>query len=1062
MNIIEHVINGSIRNRLMVLLVVSVVIVLGIQSMLTIPIDAIPDLSDVQVIVIADYPGQSPQVVEDQVIYPLTTTLLAVPYVKNVRGYSFFNYGMVYLIFEDGTDIYWARSRVLEYLNQAAERMPHGVTPRLGPDATGLGWVYEYTLQYDPRTKPQNSDARNEGGGVNLADLRSLQDWYLRYELQTVPGVAEVASIGGFVKQYQVTVDPDRLASLGISLRTVKAALKVSNVDVGGRVIEMAETEYFIRGLGYLRGTSDSDIIGQIEEIALDVGNNGHPVLLKQVANVSVGPELRRGIAEWNGEGEVVGGIVVIRYGENALQVINRVKEKIESLKSGLPEGVQIITAYDRSTLIYSAIDTLKEKLLEEMIVVALIAIIFLLHLPSSLVAIFTLPTGVLISFIVMKVFGINANIMSLGGIAIAIGVMVDASIVMVENAHKHLERNQGKETHFTIISRAAREVGPALFFSLLIITVSFLPVFSLQAQEGRLFSPLAFTKTFAMAASALLAVTVIPALMSFFIRGKIPRESRNPISRFSIFIYRPLIRIILKQPLATILIALLILGLTIIPLKKLGSEFMPRLNEGDLLYMPTTPPGISVAKAGELLQQTDRIIKSFPEVNSVFGKVGRAETATDPAPLSMIETTIILEQDKSKWRVGVTIDSLIRELDAAVQIPGLTNAWTMPIRTRIDMLSTGIKTPVGIKIMGDNLDTLARVGEEIEAIVGGIPGVTSAYAERVTGGRYIDIDIDRSRIARHGLHVQDVQDVIATALGGMNVTYTVEGQARYPVNIRYPREKRDDLSDIQRVRVSTPAGYTVPLVQLADIRIVDGPSMVKTENSRKTLWIYVDTREKDIGSFVSLLQEAVNDEVILPTGYSIVWSGQFEYMERAAKRLQIVIPVTLLIIFFLLYMHFGNITESTVVMLSLPFALVGGIWLMFLLGFNTSVAVAVGFIALLGLAAETGVVMLVYLDEAYKRYKDNGRMQYSSDLRAAVMEGAVDRVRPKLMTVSTTLIGLLPIMFGSTIGSEVMKRIAAPMVGGLISSTILTLLIIPAIYYLIKRRTVESVITKT
>ena len=1036
---IEKVIEGSIRNRLMVVLITIVVVALGIRAMLTIPVDAIPDLSDVQVIVIADYPGQSPQVVEDQVIYPLTTALLSVPYVKDVRGYSFFNFGMVYLIFEDGTDLYWARSRVLEYLNQAAERMPTGVTPRLGPDATGLGWVYEYTLQSDKH---------------NLAELRSIQDWYLRYELQTVPGIAEVASIGGFVKQYQVTVDPDRLASLGIPLYRVKAALASSNLDVGGRLIEMGETEYFIRGLGYLRG-SEEEIVDQIGKISLETTPGGRPILLKQVADVSVGPELRRGIAEWNGEGEVVGGIVVIRWGENALAVIKAVEKKLESLKAGLPEGVEIVPAYDRSALILRAIATLREKLLEEMAVVALITLIFLLHVRSALVAIFTLPSGVLISFIAMNALGINANIMSLGGIAIAIGVMVDASVVMVENAHKHLNRDRGKKPQTEIISAAAKEVGPALFYSLLIITVSFLPVFSLQAQEGRLFSPLAYTKTFAMAASAILAITIIPVLMTFFVRGKIRSEEKNPLSRFFIRIYRPLIKIVLRWPVPVILISILIFIITIFPYSRLGSEFMPPLNEGDLLYMPTTPPGISPAKAAELLQQTDRIIKSFPEVRSVFGKIGRAETATDPAPLSMIETTIMLEQDRSKWRPGMTMDKLVRDLDAAIQIPGLTNAWTMPIRTRIDMLSTGIKTPVGIKIMGDDLDSLARIGEEIEAVVGGVPGVTSVYAERVVGGKYIDIDIDRDRIARHGLSIGDVQNVIKSALGGMNVTWTVEGLARYPVNLRYPRERRDDLSDIRRVLVPTHAGYTVPLGQLAEIRIVDGPPMIKTENARKTLWVYVDTRESDIGGFVSRLQKVVGDEIQLPGGYSLVWSGQFEYMQRAAQRLRIVVPITILIIFFLLYLHFRNITESLVVMFTLPFALVGGVWLMYILGFNMSVAVAVGYIALLGLAAETGVVMLVYLDEAYNRMKRESRMQYVSQLKTAVMEGAVERVRPKLMTVSTTLIALLPIMFGSGAGSKIMMRIAAPMVGGLVTSTILTLLILPAVYFLINKRNV-------
>jgi len=1040
MKIIERIIEGSIKNRLIVILLTLVAVTLGILSMLTIPVDAIPDLSDVQVIVMVDYPGQSPVVVEDQVIYPLTTSLLSVPFVKNVRGYSFFNFGMVYLIFEDGTDLYWARSRVLEYLNQAADRMPEGVTPRLGPDATGLGWVYEYALKSDKH---------------NLAELRSLQDWYLRYELQTVPGVAEVASVGGFVKQYQVTVDPDKLAALNIPIQKVKMALKASNSDVGGRLMEMGETEYFVRGLGYLKGDNDQDIISQIEKISLGLGQGGRPILMKQVAHVGVGPEMRRGIVEWNGEGEVAGGVVIMRYGENALNVIKLIKEKMKALQAGLPEGVEIITAYDRSDLIYRAIDTLKEKLLEEMIVVAIIAILFLLHIPSSLVAIFTLPAGLLISFIIMKLMGVNANIMSLGGLAIAIGVMVDASVVMVENAHKHLERDRGKKDHFTIISAAAREVGPALFFSLLIITVSFLPVFSLQAQEGRLFSPLAYTKTFAIATSAFLAITIIPVLMFYFIRGNILPESKNPLSRFFIFLYRPMIRVMLRFPLIVVLLSVALLALTVIPYSKLGSEFMPPLNEGDLLYMPTTPPGISPAKASELLQQTDRIIKTFPEVENVFGKIGRVESATDPAPMSMVETTITLVKDKSKWREGVTIDSLIREMDAAIQFPGLTNSWTMPIRTRIDMLSTGIKTPVGIKVMGNDLNTLAKIGEQIEAIVSDVEGTTSAYAERIVGGRYVDIDIDRDLIARYGLTIMDVQDVIMSALGGMNVTWTVEGQARYPVNVRYPRERRDDLSDIRRVRVPTKAGYTVPLSQLASIEVVDGPPMIKTENARKTVWIFVDTRDSDIGGFVARLQDAVNSEIELPAGYSIVWSGQFEYMERAAKRLKVVIPITLLIIFFLLYVHFGTITESLIVMLTLPFALIGGVWLIYILGFNTSVAVAVGFIALLGLAAETGVVMLVYLNEAYNRYVREGRMHSFSDLRAAISEGAVDRVRPKLMTVATTLIGLLPVMYGSATGSAVMKRIAAPMVGGLITSTILTLLIIPAIYYLLKRSTV-------
>ncbi|MFH1734194.1 MAG: CusA/CzcA family heavy metal efflux RND transporter [bacterium] len=1042
MNPIEKIIDASIKNRLLIILLTAAIVALGGWAMLTIPVDAIPDLSDVQVIIMADYPGQSPQVVEDQVIYPLTTAMLSVPFVKDVRGYSFFNFGMVYLLFEDGTDIYWARSRVLEYLNQAAQRMPEGVTPRLGPDATGLGWVYQYVLKSNRH---------------NLAELRSLQDWYLRYELQTVPGVAEVASIGGFVKQYQVVVDPDKLASFGIPINKVKMALKASNNDVGGRLIEMAETEYFVRGLGYLKGDSDQDIIRQIEQIGLGSNSAGQPVLLKQVANVQVGPELRRGIAEWNGEGEIVGGIVVMRYGENALATITRVKDKLQELEAGLPEGVEIITAYDRSDLIHRAIDNLRGKLTEELIVVALITILFLLHIRSALVALFTLPAGVLIAFLAMKLLGINANIMSLGGIAIAIGVMVDAAIVMVENAHKHLERSDGKKPHAEIISEAAREVGPALFFSLLIIMVSFLPVFSLQAQEGRLFSPLAYTKTFAMGASALLAITIIPVLMVFFVRGKIMAEEKNPLSRILIRAYHPVIKIVLRWPAAVILISILLLALTIWPWSRLGSEFMPPLNEGDLLYMPTTPPGISSEKARELLQQTDRIIASFPEVTSVLGKIGRAETATDPAPLSMIETTIILEKDQSKWRAGVDTDSLIRALDAAIQFPGLTNAWTMPIRTRIDMLSTGIKTPVGIKIMGSDLNVLSELGKEIEGLVAGQSGVTSVYAERIVGGRYIDIDIDREEIARYGLTIGDVQDVIKSAMGGMNVTWIVDGQARYPVNVRYPRERRDDLNDIKRILVPIGQGGSVPLAHLASIKIADGPPMIKTENARKTVWVYVDTRQSDIGGFVAQLQNTVRANIDLPAGYSLVWSGQFEYMERAAKRLQLIVPLTILIIFFLLFLHFGNVAESLVVMLSLPFALVGGVWLMFFLGYNMSVAVAVGYIALLGLAAETGVVMLVYLDEAYKRFSRENRMKSVTDLRNAISEGAVDRVRPKLMTVATTVIGLLPIMIGSGTGSEVMKRIAAPMVGGLVSSTVLTLVILPAIYFYIKRRHVAQ-----
>ncbi len=1037
---IEKIIEWSVKNKFIVILFTTLAIIGGIIGMLNIPLDAIPDLSDVQVIILTEYPGQGPNVVEEQVTYPLTTAMLSVPYAKVVRGYSFFGFSMVYIIFEDGTDMYWARSRVLEYLNYVANRLPRGVVPQLGPDATGVGWVFEYVL--------------DGGDKYDLAELRSIQDWYLRYELAALPGVAEVASVGGFVKQYQVEVDPNKLTAYHIPIQKVRMAIQRSNNDVGGRLLEMGETEFMVRGLGYIKSIKD------LESIPLGVDQSGTPIYLKQVANIQIGPELRRGIAEWNGEGETVGGIVVIRFGENALKVIDLVKEKLKDLEKGLPEGVKIKTAYDRSALILRAIDTLKEKLLEEMLVVALIIIIFLLHFRSSLVVIFTLPVGILISFIVMKLLGINANIMSLGGIAIAIGVMVDASVVMVENAHKHLERerkNGNNVNHQDLILRASKEVGPALFYSLVIITVSFLPVFSLQAQEGRLFSPLAYTKTFAMAASSVLAITIIPVLMFFFVRGKIRSEEKNPISRFFIKIYRPFINFVLRFRWLTIGIAVLILLVTLIPYSKLGSEFMPPLNEGDLLYMPTTYPGISITKAKELLQQTDKIIKSFPEVRHVFGKIGRAETATDPAPLTMIETTIMLK-DTKEWRPGMTMDKLIDELDAAIQFPGLTNAWTMPIRTRIDMLSTGIKTPVGIKLMGANLDTLSELGQRIEAVVRRIPGTLSVYSERVTGGNYFDFEIKREEAARYGLTVGDVQDVIMSAIGGMNVTSTVEGLERYPVNVRYSRELRDNLPALKRVLIPTPTGAQIPISQVADISIHKGPAAIKSENARRTAWIYVDLRNIDVGTYVKNAKQIVYDEVKLPAGYSIVWSGQYEYMERAARRLSFVIPLTIIIIFLLLYFHFKNLTESFIVMLSLPFALVGGVWLMFFSGYNMSVAVAVGFIALAGLAAETGVVMLVYLDEAFARFKAEGRMNSWSDLKQAISEGAVERVRPKLMTVATTLIGLLPVMIGTATGSQVMKRIAAPMVGGLISSTILTLIIIPAIYALWKRFALRGV----
>ena len=1027
---IGWIIEKSIRNRFFIIVVTGMAVAGGVWSLLNTPIDAIPDLSDVQVIIFTKYPGQAPQVVEDQVSYPLTTAMLSVPHAKTVRGYSFFGFSMVYVIFEDGTDIYWARSRVLEYLNFVQSRLPRGITPQMGPDATGVGWVYIYSLTSDRH---------------DLSQLRSIQDWYLRYELMALPGVAEVASLGGFVKQYQVEVDPEKLRAYGVPLSRVKKAIARSNTDVGGRLLEMGETEYMVRGLGYFKSVED------IKIVPVGVDPETHtPILLAQVADVHLGPEIRRGIAEMGGEGEVVSGIVVIRFGENALEVIDRVKERLDELKAGLPKGVEIHTSYDRSNLIRRAIDTLKGKLLGEMGVVALICVLFLLHLRSALVAIFTLPVGILMAFIIMRIMGVSANIMSLGGIAIAIGVMVDASVVMVENLHKHKERDHGL-SHLDLVLKAAKEVGPALFFSLAIVTVSFLPVFTLQQQEGRLFTPLAYTKTFAMGASALLAITIIPVLMFYFVRGKILSEQKNPLSRFFIWLYRPLIRIVLRFPMLTILLALAITAASVWPYSRLGSEFMPPLNEGDLLYMPTTPPGISITKAKELLQQTDKIIASHPQVAHVLGKIGRAETATDPAPLSMIETTINLK-DKAAWPAGKTIEDIIKELDRMVQFPGLTNAWTMPIKTRIDMLATGIKTPVGIKLMGPDLRVLSDLGVKIEAVVRELPDTLSAYSERVVGGNFIDIQIRRQDAARYGLTVGDVQDIIKSALGGMNVTWTVEGLERYPVNVRFPRELRSDLTKLRAVPVPTPMGHTVPLAQVADLKVVKGAPAIKSENARRTAWIFVDLKTSDVGGYVKQARAAVNKQVELPAGVSMVWSGQFEYMERANKRLAVVVPLTLSLIFLLLYIHFRNFAETFIVMLTLPFALVGGIWLMYLFSFNISVAVAVGFIALAGLAAETGVVMLVYLDETHERWRREGRLKSLADLTAIVTEGAVDRLRPKLMTVATTMIGLLPVMYGTETGTRVMKRIAAPMVGGLVSSTILTLIIIPAIYLLWRR----------
>ena len=1027
---IEKIIEYSIKNKFLVILMTLFVVAAGIYAMTKTPLDAIPDLSDVQVIIFTEYSGQAPQVVEDQVTYPLTTAMLAVPFAKVVRGYSFFGFSFVYIIFEDGTDMYWARSRVLEYLNYVAGRLPAGVTPSLGPDATGVGWVYEYILESDRH---------------DLAQLRSIQDWFLRYELTGVPGVAEVASIGGFVKQYQVIVDPNKLLAFNIPLQKVKMAIQRSNNDVGGRLVEMGETEFMVRGLGYIKSVAD------LQNIPLGVVEKGTSVLLRNIATIKIGPELRRGLADYNGTGEVVGGIIVMRYGENALQVIQNVKTKLEQLKAGLPQGVTIKPVYDRSALILRAIDNLKRTLVEESLIVALVCIIFLLHFRSALVGIITLPLGVLISFIIMEWQGINANIMSLGGIAIAVGAMVDAAIVMIENAHKHIEHDAGKKPHWELIADASKEVGPALFFSLLIIAVSFLPVFTLEAQEGRLFRPLAFTKTYAMLGSSLLAVTVVPVLMGYWIRGKIRPEEKNPVNRFLIWIYHPIIKLVLKAKVPVIFLAVVVLAVSYLPWRWTGSEFMPPLNEGDLLYMPTTLPGISITKAKELLQQTDRIIATFPEVHHAFGKVGRAETATDPAPLSMIETTIMLKPE-SEWREGMTMEKLVDELNNAIQFPGLTNAWTMPIKTRIDMLSTGIKTPVGIKLMGDDLQVLSNLGARVEAVIREVPGTLSAYSERVTGGNFLDYRIKREEAARYGLTVGDIQDIIMTAVGGMNVTQTVEGLERYPVNMRYGSELRDTPEKLRRILVPTPTGTQVPITQVADIRIVKGPPSIKSENARKNAWIYVDIRGIDVGTYVKMAQQAVREKVKLPPGYSMVWSGQYEYMVRAQKRLMIVVPMTLVIIFLLLYFNFKNITESLIVMLSVPFSLTGGLWFMYLLGYDMSVAVGVGFIALAGVAAETGVVMLIYLDLSYKKFKAKYGEKFNREhLYEAIEEGAALRVRPKMMTVIAIMAGLMPIMWSHGTGSQVMKRIAAPMVGGMVSATILTLIVVPAIYGLWK-----------
>ncbi len=1026
---IARLIAWSARNLLLVFFGTGFAAAAGLYALAHLPLDAIPDLSDTQVIVYTEYPGQAPQVIEDQVTYPLTTAMLTVPRSKVVRGFSFFGVSFVYVIFEDGTDIYWARSRVLEFLNGAASRLPTGVTPTMGPDATGVGWVYQYAVMSKE---------------LNLSDTRAIQDWNLKFALAKAEGVAEVASVGGFVRQYNVILNPQRMRDLGITMQKMRDAIRASNADVGGRTVELSEFEYVIRGKGYLNNIND------LGNIVLKT-SNGTPVLLRDVARVELGPDERRGITELNGEGEVASGIVLQRFGVNALDVIDNVKKRFKEIASSLPKSVEIVPVYDRSNLINAAIATLKHTLLEESVVVALVCIVFLLHVRSALVAIIMLPVGVLMAFGAMKLLGLGSNIMSLGGIAIAIGAMVDAAIVMIENAHKHLERAEPGRSRIDVLIEAASEVGPALFFSLLIITVSFMPIFTLESQEGRLFSPLAFTKTFAMAAAALLSVTLVPALMIVFVRGKIIPEHKNPINRFLIWIYRPVIKVVMRAKTVVIALSLAILAVTVWPAQQLGTEFMPNLNEGTLLYMPTTLPGISVTKAGELLQTQDRIIRSFPEVASVYGKAGRALTATDPAPSEMFETIVNLKP-KEEWRPGVTIDSLTNEMDRALQFPGVSNAWTMPIKARIDMLSTGIRTPVGVKVIGTDLVEIDKLAKQIERVLKTVPGTSSAYAERGIGGYYLDITPDRAALARYGIMIQDVQDVIGTALGGQTVTTTVEGRQRFSVNMRYPRDLRDSPQAIAKdVLVPMPAGGAVPLGEVAKVAPSRGPTSIRTENGQLAVYIYVDIRDRDLGGYVADAQKAVTASVQFPPGSYVVWSGQFEYLERATARLKIVVPVTLLIIFLLLYLNFRSVTDTMIVMLSLPFALVGGIWLMWWLGFNLSVAVVVGFIALAGVAAETGVVMLIYLNQALAEIKARreveGRTLTQADLYEAVMEGAVERVRPKMMTVVAIMAGLLPIMWSTGTGSEIMQRIAVPMIGGMISSTLLTLIVIPAIY---------------
>lgn len=1030
---IASTIKWSIENRFFVLLFTAILIGVGIFSLQRTPIDAIPDLSDVQVIIKTSYPGQAPQVVEDQVTYPLTTAMLSVPGAVTVRGFSFFGDSYVYIIFDESTDLYWARSRVLEYLSQVAPTLPESAKPQLGPDATGVGWVYIYSLI-------------DKTGKHDISELRSIQDWFLKYELQTVPGVAEVATVGGMVKQYQITIDPEKLRAHNIPLALVQTAIKRSNQEIGASVVELAEAEYMVRASGYIQNKQ------HLADIPLAINENGVPLLLADVADLQVGPQMRRGVAELNGEGETVGGIVVMRYGENAQSTIDGVKARLEELKKGLPEGVEIVSVYDRSGLIQSAIKNLWEKLAEEFVVVALVCIVFLFHVRSALVAIFSLPVGILTAFTVMYYQGINANIMSLGGIAIAIGAMIDGAIVMIENMHKHMERTPlTPENRWKVVAAAATEVGPALFFSLLIITVSFIPVFTLEAQEGRMFSPLAFTKTYAMAASAVLAVTLVPVLMGYFVRGKVLPENRNPLNRLLIKGYTPLLKTVLAYPKTSIFVSVVVLATTLWPMSKIGSEFIPTLDEGDLMYMPTTYPGISIGKARQLLQQTDKLIRTVPEVETVFGKVGRADTATDPAPLTMIETFIQLKP-REEWREGVTTESLKKELDALVKVPGLTNAWVMPIKTRIDMLATGVKTPVGIKVAGPDLKIIESIGQQLEKILGGVEGTASVYSERVAGGRYLNIDIDRQKAARYGLNIADVQQVIALAVGGMNITYSVEGLERYPVNIRYPQSYRDSPTQLELLPMVTPLGERIALADVATVKIVDGPPGIKSENARVNGWTFIDIEDIDVGTYVEQARVIVETELELPPGYSIKWSGQYEYMERAKAKLSYVIPLTLAIIVILLYVNFRSFSEVAIIMGTLPFAVIGSVWLMYWLNFNFSIAVGVGLIALAGVAVEIGVIMLVYLNQSVTNLRDEAsanKHSYSiEDFRQAVLNGAVLRVRPVLMTTGATIAGLLPIMYGDGTGSEVMQRLAAPMVGGMTSALILALLVLPAVYF--------------